>query len=412
MATSYMTSTDLIDSIKRRYAVPGSQITFEDNDFLAILNEELTSSLVPEVLTLHEEYFTFSEIIPLVAGKTRYDIPERAIGMKIRSIFYMDTDGNLSEMSQINSDDRDYFSLSMSGNETILMNKFYFEGNEVVLPVYGDFQGAIGSLKIIYYLRPNKLVGEERIAYISSFNKKITITNTNLVEDDTITINGVIFTAKAIPVDATDFTIGATAILTSESLITKINTNGIVSAVLTSGSIILTDNDREYTLSTSNDSAFNLHDLIGCTCTYTSSTGVLTNGIPTNITSTSYVDVLQTRGGHKTYNINVTPSSIVGNIIWFNEDDLDDNVIVNDYISLENECIIPQIPDDLHPMLVQKAASVLLTSLGDLSGAAMSDKKIQELLTRQGNIMDNRATGEPKKIFNKSGFLRNTKRWG
>lgn len=415
MATSYLTSTDLINSIKRRIAVPGSQMTYEDEDFLALLNEELVSSLVPEVISLHEEFFTFSEVIPLVSGKKRYNIPERAIGMKIRSIFFQDNSGNLYEMAQINSDDQGYFSQSFSNAGVNFLSKFFFEGNEIVLPVYGDYTNPVGSLRVVYYLRPNQLVKPERVATINSFNKKITITNASLVDGDTITINDVVFTARTTATLTNEFNIGLTSAASSQNLIVAININGVVNSVLTGGNIILSDSNRNYTISTSNSSAFVIANLIGCTCTYVSSTNVLTNGIPNNITATSYVDVLQTRGGHKAYQIQIQADSISGAIIWFDEDVLSDDVIIGDYIASENECIIPQLPDDLHPMLVQKAASVLLSSLGDLGGAAMSDKKIQELLTKQGTIIDNRASGEPKKIFNKSGFLRknsNRKRWG
>ena len=77
----YFTSADIVEAVKRKIAFPIDQVTFTSNDILSFVNEEMMISQVPSVLQYHEEYFVFLERVPLVANRSRYPIPYRAIGM-------------------------------------------------------------------------------------------------------------------------------------------------------------------------------------------------------------------------------------------------------------------------------------------------------------------------------------------
>ena len=84
----YLTSDDLVEAVKRNMAFPIAQVTFDVEDILAFANEELFLEQVPSVMQYHEEFFTFSEDVPLESQVSRYDIPYRAIGLKIRNLFW------------------------------------------------------------------------------------------------------------------------------------------------------------------------------------------------------------------------------------------------------------------------------------------------------------------------------------
>ena len=105
----WYTSDDLVNAVQRKIAIPLNQRTFSKEDILAFGNEELVISQVPDILMYHEEYFVFSEDVTLTPNVQRYPIPERAMGMKLRDIFYVDTNGNLFEMTRINPDDKAYW---------------------------------------------------------------------------------------------------------------------------------------------------------------------------------------------------------------------------------------------------------------------------------------------------------------
>jgi len=79
MAKPWLTSDDLIAAVKRKIALPISQITFTESDILDFANEEMAISQVPSVMSFHEEYFVTEITADLEANKSRYPIPDRAI---------------------------------------------------------------------------------------------------------------------------------------------------------------------------------------------------------------------------------------------------------------------------------------------------------------------------------------------
>ncbi len=107
--TPWYTSDKLIEAVKRKIAFPINQNTFTEDDILAFANEEMFIAQVPAVMQYHEEYFVYRVQVPLVTNISRYSIPDRAIGMKLRDLFWSDASGNYFEMTRISSGDKAFF---------------------------------------------------------------------------------------------------------------------------------------------------------------------------------------------------------------------------------------------------------------------------------------------------------------
>lgn len=304
---SYMTSSTLIESVKRRESIPTSQVTFETEDFLAFANEEISVGLLPSILQFHEEYLVYSSNIPLVANRSDYGIPERAVGNKVRAVFYQDSNGNLQEVSRIFPEDRAQYVSSE-------VQCFFLQNNSIVLvPEVGA--SVSGSLLVMYYMRPNQLVEESRVASITAIDR---------------------------------------------------------------------------------------------------TTGVITvDAVPSVISATTPVDLIEKKGGHKILQLDVSPvtTNSTTNEITFSTSDIPDDLVAGDHIALAGECIIPQIPDDLHVVLAQRVAARCLEALGDQNGLNAANTKLQELEQRMGNVIDNRTEGNPQKAINKNSFLRRQRWW-
>lgn len=133
--------------------------------------------------------------------------------------------------------------------------------------------------------------------------------------------------------------------------------------------------------------------------------------IPTGFSTSIAMDTLQTNPGHKTYNFDIFPTNVdtVGKVITFNNTDLDTSIIVGDYIAFAGECIIPQIPADMHDMLAQRTAARCLQALGDTQGYQTMASRNGEIEVKIGNLINNRSEGSPQKIVNLTGGLRNAK---
>jgi hypothetical protein len=170
-----LTTNSLLKSIKRRTMAPDNQNTFSDQDYIDLLNEEMMIGLVPSILEMKEEYFIFKQLVPLVANKSKYPVPERALANKVREVCYRDTIsstiGNEYEMTRIAIDDR-YTGLSSGSGDYNTYRRFYMLGSDLVIhPGVGS--SAVGSLAFYYYLRPSTIVKEALVATITDIDRTL-----------------------------------------------------------------------------------------------------------------------------------------------------------------------------------------------------------------------------------------------
>lgn len=182
---SYMTSNDIIASVKRRIMVPLNQATFEESDLLAFADEEMSLGLVPSILVVHEDYLMFTETVPMVDSVTRYQIPYRSVGNKLREISFQDQSGNVYEMTRIGVADVPFYNVTSAGARAYA---FYVENNEIVLTPQNAGPFVNSNLLMTYYMRPSTLVLLDEVAVISSIDRDTGIIQlSNLPEDFVIT---------------------------------------------------------------------------------------------------------------------------------------------------------------------------------------------------------------------------------
>lgn len=302
----FFTSSTLIASVKRRAMIPTSQSTFTDDDFLAFANEEISMGILPSILRLHEDYFLVTEDVPLESNVSRYSIPARAIGNKLRDVGFKDSNGNIFEMTRVHIQDISVYQGTYSTNR---MYAFYIENNQIVLlPEINEISG--GSLFLSYYSRPNELVTEDKAATITNINR----------------------------------------------------TTGVISV-------------------SEVPSAFN-----------------------TNIN----YDFIQARSPFVSLAKELQASSVNSTTkeLTFAIADIPVSLSIGDYINKEYECVVPQIPMDLHVLLAHRVAARCLEALGDTEGLSNANKKLMEMEDKTTNLIDNRVEESPKKVVNRHGSLR------
>lgn len=448
-AKPYFTTDDLIASIKRRISFPLSQNSFQYSDLVAFINEELQLSAVPTVKMEHEEYFVYKHVVDLVNGVSRYEIPTRAIGMTARDIKYSDSSGNFYDMTRIAPDDKAFFQQSNGSNQTI--SKYYLEGNEIVLTPLVQ-SGASGKLNFFIFLRPNNLVRNDRAAFIDHYEKNIVISNnSNLEVGDKISITTGLNTnspisynfeaVNIVPTTPFEFQIGANANLTAINLKTAINNSGIPnitsSVTGTNNFVNITYYDISNSFESSktqnaiNADAFTIDNENLSISFVDNNLQPFSGGLPSTYvdpetmqtsnlyTSGSYVDFLQTNPGHRTYVYDVPIVSISGSVANFPIAKLQTylnnssggtlafyNIKIGDYICLQHECIIPQIPPELHNALAERAASRILMAIGDMQGYQVSQAKLAEMNKYQETLIGSRIEGSVSKVFNRYSLLR------
>jgi hypothetical protein len=510
--TPWYTSDKLIEAVKRKISFPINQNTFTEDDILAFANEEMAIAQVPAVMQYHEEYFVYRVQVPLITNISRYPIPDRAIGMKLRDLFWSDQSGNYFEMTRISSGDKAFFQRNIGANQAI--HKFYMENNDILLTpsVVGD---PTGKLNFFIFLRPNQLVRDSRARPFTAFTQDVILTQNPIPGDKLfISLNTqsnspsttefvaisnnapnplvpldfvissyapsgsstiiTLTTAHGIPVDnQVNITITGASPINSSYVATSVSTTvlkiekqisvggigGTVSFVnafvvdpLTTVTAANLQQAITSALSSSNVSAIVSGSTVvitykDITAEFNSSPAILplpavavnallvesligfkTQENYTNLFSAGdTVDFLQTKPGHRTYAYDIVVKQVGSrlegstNVPYFKVTKTDlytyysngfnfqpaiANIQLGDYVCVANECIIPQIPPDLHNALAERTAARILAAMGDKEGLQISNAKLQEIETRQGSLLDDRSEGTPQKITARHSLLR------
>lgn len=157
------TTSNLIDDIKRRTFMPINQITYSDTDILDYADEEIQTGIVPLLMSVREEYLvTYKEDI-ISTGTIGYDMPERAIAMKLKDVTVIEADSDPSNPVEISIP-----LIQADQGPTRLLNNypgFFIRDNQLILQNPGAFNGK--KLRQYYFLRRNRLVTTSNAAQIT-----------------------------------------------------------------------------------------------------------------------------------------------------------------------------------------------------------------------------------------------------
>jgi len=169
MSTQWTTDY-LLSQIKRKAFIPSSQSTFDNSDLLALATDELQGILVPEILSVREEYYVYKHEVTLNGSVTDQvvDIPARAVGMQLREVS-VTVGGVERNMPRYDIEDRIY--------NDVGGNVYGFDITNNQLTIKGSQPG---TLNLYYYLQPGTLIQTSaagRITNIDTANKQVTVSN-------------------------------------------------------------------------------------------------------------------------------------------------------------------------------------------------------------------------------------------
>lgn len=148
------TTTEFLESVKRRISIPAQQALIDDDDILDLGDECLAAYVVPMIISTRQDYFVYVQDTVLVVGQSLYDIPYRAVGRSLRDLKVVDTNETLvRDMVKIDLEDAHLYSNESS---SVRPYGFHFQGDKInILPAA---QTTDLALRIFFELPPNKLV--------------------------------------------------------------------------------------------------------------------------------------------------------------------------------------------------------------------------------------------------------------
>jgi len=137
-------------------------------------------------------------------------------------------------------------------------------------------------------------------------------------------------------------------------------------------------------------------------------TEIVLNAIPENFNTSIEYDFYKANSPFSTLKIDKKSTAIntATNAITFNTTDIPTELKVGDHLAQACECIIPQIPSELHSMLAQMVACRVLEAQGDTQGLQNALVKLKQMENAAGMLVDNRIDDAPQKIVNHHGLVR------
>lgn len=143
----------LLTSVKQRSMNAENQNLLSDTDIVRIASEELQGTILPYIESVKNEYYVTNKDLTFVSGQSRYDIPQRATGTKLRDVCLVDNQGNEVLLNYINPED-------MKSSWAYAPYQFGFYPTDYSINiVLGNNLGSgnYSFVRMIYFRRPNTL---------------------------------------------------------------------------------------------------------------------------------------------------------------------------------------------------------------------------------------------------------------
>lgn len=160
------TASYLLASAQRRGQIPeSSDRSFSTEDLLALMSEELQTYITPLLMSTREEWFVRAHDQTLT-NATAYRVPVRSVGSKVSQVLVGGGNNQWTILRRIEPIDQwnnNYGSSWMPGT----VQGYYFQNTDVKLlanPPAGS------TLRMMYFLRPNRIVAEDACGTITAIN--------------------------------------------------------------------------------------------------------------------------------------------------------------------------------------------------------------------------------------------------
>jgi hypothetical protein len=195
MAGPDYTTTGLIASVKRRITLPDAQNLYSDADLVAFMGDELSSTVVPLVHTVQQEYWVMKTDVTMVQDQTNYTIPVRGVANGLRLLTMLVPNGNNSaSQNEIN------FPLIRPENVSSTYNwlspyslntlyGFYMEDDHVVCFPTQVVNQPVNALRFRYEREPSQPCLVENACQIVSLDGAGVVTVSNIPSDWTTTLS-------------------------------------------------------------------------------------------------------------------------------------------------------------------------------------------------------------------------------
>lgn len=170
MAGIDYTTDSLIASIKRRITLPDAQNLYSSDDLIAFMGDELSSTLVPLIHSVQQEYWVMRVDVPLVIGQEKYTLPIRGAANGLRLLTLVDPNGNEIEFPMLRPENTASTYNWLSPYSTSTLYGFYMEDDHIVVFPKQVVANPVMSIRFRYERQPSQLCSTTEAAHITQIN--------------------------------------------------------------------------------------------------------------------------------------------------------------------------------------------------------------------------------------------------
>lgn len=193
--------TRLLSSIKRRITLPDAQNLYSDADLIEFMGDELSSTIVPLIHSVQQEYWVYVHDVNLVQNQVNYKIPIRGCANGLRLVTLLDNNGNEIDYPLLRPENTASAYNWLAPYSTSTLYGFYMQDDHIVMFPNSVVTNPVNSIRFRFERQPNQLCAVSDAGRITAINGSV-ITVDNIPSDWTTSlqydlINGAIaFQAK------------------------------------------------------------------------------------------------------------------------------------------------------------------------------------------------------------------------
>ncbi len=171
------TTTGLLASVKRRITLPDAQNLFSPDDLIAFMGDELSSTLVPLIHSVQQEFWVTKIDVPLVQNQTNYTIPIRGAANGLRLVTLLDTNGNEIDYPLLRPENTASSYNWLSPFSTSTLYGFYMEGDHIVMFPNSVVTNPVNTVRFRIERQPSQLCSVNDAAQITDINGLVVTVN-------------------------------------------------------------------------------------------------------------------------------------------------------------------------------------------------------------------------------------------
>jgi len=172
------TTTSLLASVKRRITLPDAQNLYSSEDLLAFMGDELSSTIIPLIHSVQQEYWVMKVDVPLVANQTNYTIPIRGITNGLRLVTTLNTNGNEGDFPLLRPEMTASSFSWLSPYTVSVLYGFYIEDDHIVVFPQQIVANPVNSIRFRIERAPSQLCDVlDAAQVVSILGQVVTVNN-------------------------------------------------------------------------------------------------------------------------------------------------------------------------------------------------------------------------------------------